>query len=264
MIKAIFTVSFAILFILSLLMYLFQRQLIYLPSKEMQNRRQFAAEDMQQIQLKTADGLELIAWYKAASANQPTLLYLHGNAGHIGHRMALVRQFLSAGFGVLLLEYRGYGGNKGKPSEEGLYRDARSAMHFLEQQSPAAKPPVLYGESLGSGVAIKMASEFPVCALILQSPYTSLPALARYHYPWIFIAPADKFNSLALISSIKVPLLILHGKEDQIVPFKQALMLYNQANEPKKMIAMDNKGHNNLWDNQFSLAIIRFIQSQCS
>nr|MBA3537185.1 alpha/beta hydrolase [Tatlockia sp.] len=177
---------------------------------------------------------------------------------------ALVRQFLTAGIGVLLLEYRGYGGNKGRPSEEGLYIDARSAMQFLGQQSLAAKHLVLYGESLGTGVAIKMAAEYPVCALILQSPYTSLSALARYHYPWVFISPRDKFNSLALISFIKIPLLILHGKKDEIVPFEQALKLYNQANEPKKMIAMDNKGHNNIWDNQFSLAIIRFIHSQCS
>lgn len=261
MIKAILIIGFSILFILSVLMYLFQRQLIYFPAKEIPSRQLFDAEDMQPISLKTADGLNLLAWYKEPSANQPTVLFLHGNAGHIGHRMTLVRQFLSVGFGVLLLEYRGYGGNRGKPSELGFYADARAAMHFLAQQK--RQPVAIFGESLGTGVAVKMASEFPLCALVLQSPFTSLKALARYHYPWIFIAPTDEFNSLDLISSIKVPLLIVHGKDDQIVPFEQGLMLYNQANEPKKMVALNNRDHNNLWDPQFAREVNHFIQSQC-
>ncbi|CDZ76044.1 acetoin dehydrogenase E2 subunit dihydrolipoyllysine-residue acetyltransferase [Legionella massiliensis] len=264
MIKAIFTVSCSILIILTLLMYLFQRNLIYFPAREMPSRQVFHAEDMQELWLKTSDGLNLLAWYKPAQANQPTLLFLHGNAGHIGNRMPLIRQFLRAGFGALLLEYRGYGGNKGKPAEESLYSDARAAMHFLQEQTNSSRSVVLYGESLGTGVAVKMASEFPICALVLQSPYTSLSAVARYHYPWIFIPPLDKFDSLARISTIKAPVLILHGKRDQIVPFEQGLELYNQANEPKRLVAPDNKGHNNLWDDDFAKTVIHFIQTYCA
>ncbi|MBA2651344.1 MAG: alpha/beta hydrolase [Tatlockia sp.] len=263
MIRAIFTVSFAIFFLLTLFMYLFQRQLIYFPSKEIPSPQLFQAKDMHEIELKTADGLRLIAWYKPAFANQPTLLFLHGNAGHIGHRMPLIREFLSAGFGVLLLEYRGYGGNEGKPTEAGFYMDARAAMLFLAQQGLASKKIVLYGESLGTAVATKMASEFPVCALILQSPFTSLPAVARYHYPWIFITPQDKYNSLVLIPSLKMPLLIFHGKDDQIVPYSQGLELYNQANEPKKMISIENRGH--IFEvSDFIDEVRSFIQSGCS
>ncbi|MBA2711214.1 MAG: alpha/beta fold hydrolase [Tatlockia sp.] len=264
MIKSFLIFVFFVLFIVSLLIYLFQRQLIYFPSREIPNRSLFQAEDMQEISLPTTDGLKLLAWFKPAFPNKPTLLYLHGNAGHIGHRMTLIRQLLSTGFGVFLLEYRGYGGNKGKPSEQGLYIDARSAVHFLEQQGVPPQHLVVYGESLGTGVAVKMASEFQICALILQSPFSSLSAVARYHYPWIFIRPSDKFNSLALIDIIKAPLLILHGKSDPVVPFDQGLELYNQAIEPKKMIAFDNKGHNNLWDYQFAFEIINFIHSNCS
>lgn len=263
MIKTIFTVSCSILIILTLLMYFFQRKLIYFPAREMPRRQVFHAEDMQELWLKTSDGLNLLAWYKPAQANQPTLLFLHGNAGHIGNRMPLVRQFLSAGFGVLLLEYRGYGGNKGNPSEEGLYTDARAAMHFLLEQANSSRP-VLYGESLGSGVAVKIASEFPVCALVLQSPYTSLSAVAHYHYPWIFVTPWDKFDSLARITAIKAPLLIVHGKQDQIIPFEQGLELYYQAHEPKTLVVPDMKDHNNLWDDNFVKTVIHFIQSHCA
>ncbi|MDR3501709.1 MAG: alpha/beta hydrolase [Legionella sp.] len=249
---------------LSLVMYVFQRNLIYFPAREVPSRQVYHAMDMQSLHLKTSDGIELLAWYKAAKANQPTVLFLHGNAGHIGYRMFLARAFLDAGFGVLLLEYRGFGGNKGNPTEEGFYTDARTAIHFLQQQGMSPLPLVLYGESIGTGVAVKMAEEFPTCAVILQSPYTSLPAVARYHYPWIFIPPWDKYNSLARIHNVKSPVLILHGKQDKLIPFEQGLTLFNQANEPKTFVALDDKDHNNLWDPHFVKTVINFIQSHCT
>jgi uncharacterized protein len=255
---------FLILFAFFLLIYVSQRQLIYFPVKERPSRQIFHAEDMQEISLHTADNLRLNAWYKPATSQQPTLLYLPGNAGHIGFRMPLARQFLAAGFGVLLLEYRGYGGNKGRPTEQGLYNDGRAAMQFLQQQGVHASHLALYGESLGSGVATKLATEFPICALVLQSPFTSLSAIARYHYPWIPIKPWDRFDSLARISSIKAPLLILHGKQDRIVPFSEGLALFHAANEPKRFVPFANKGHNNLWNNYFVNTIKKFIKTHCS
>ncbi|ARG98687.1 alpha/beta hydrolase [Legionella micdadei] len=264
MIKQLLVVGLIVVLITLLLMYLLQRHLIYFPAKEMPQRIQFHADDMGQLQLLTPDGLYLNAWYKPASENQPTILYLHGNAGHIGYRMPLVRQFLADGFGVLLLEYRGYGGNKGNPSEEGLYMDGRTAMHFLQGKGVAAHHLVLYGESLGTAVATKMASEFPACAVILQSPLASLAAVARYHYPWVFIEPWDKFDSLVRIANINTPLLILHGEQDQIIPFAQGLSLYNQANKPKRLIILKNKGHNDIWDAEFFAEVIHFIRTYCS
>ncbi len=264
MIKDILKVSCFILIIFTLLMYAFQRSLIYFPAKEVPSRQVYYATDLQALHLKTRDGINLLAWYKAAKTNQPTVLFLHGNAGHIGNRMYLARAFLDVGFGVLLLEYRGYGGNKGSPSEEAFYTDARTAIHFLQQRGVSSQHLVLYGESLGTGVAVKMAEEFPACALVLQSPYTSLSAVARYHYPWLFIAPWDKYSSLTRIHNIKSPLLILHGKQDKLIPFDQGLVLFNQANEPKTFVALDNKGHDNLWDPQFVKTVIDFIQSHCS
>mgnify|MGYP000219770257 CR=1 FL=1 len=264
MIKQLLTVSFFVFLFFTITLYVFQRHLIYFPAKEMPSRKEFHAEDMQKINLKTKDGLVLNAWYKPASLNRPTLLYLHGNAGHIGYRMPLTRQFLSAGLGVLLLEYRGYGGNPGRPTEQGLYKDGQAAIQFLQQQGINSSRLALYGESLGTGVATKLATEYPVCALVLQSPFTSLPAVARYHYPWIFVPPWDKFDSLSRIGSLRVPLLIIHGKEDDLVPFSQGLALYREAMEPKKLLGIENKTHYDLWDLNFSNQVISFIKTSCS
>ena len=216
------------------------------------------------VTLQTKDNLVLTSWYKPAINNQPTVLYLHGNAGHIGYRMPLIRQFINAGFGVFLLEYRGYGGNKGAPTEQGLYEDGRTALQFLYQKSPESKQVVLYGESLGTGIATKLAVEYPVCAVILQSPFTSLLSVARYHYPWLLIKPWDQFDSLERIKKIHAPLLVLHGKQDQVVPFDEGLTLFNQANEPKKMLTFADKHHNDLWGvSGFSENIINFVQTHC-
>jgi len=168
--KQVTLISGIIFVMLILLMYLFQRQLIYFPSQKVPQLNDYQANDMRVITLHTQDGLVLNSWYKPAKTGQPTLLYLHGNAGHIGDRMTLARQFMNAGLGMLLLEYRGYGGNKGRPSEKGLYEDGRAGMRFLHQQGIKSEKIALYGESLGSGVATKLAVENKICAVVLQSP----------------------------------------------------------------------------------------------
>ncbi|WED43033.1 alpha/beta hydrolase [Legionella cardiaca] len=263
MIKQLLLISIFIMLASFLIIYFFQRNLIYFPAKEVPSRQIFHADDMQVIELLTEDGLTINAWYKPALPNKPTVLYLHGNAGHIGYRMPLVRQFLRAGFGVLLLEYRGYGGNKGQPSEQGLYNDGHAALHFLLQTGVAAHSIVLYGESLGTSVATYLAAQTPVCAVVLQSPYTSMAAVARYHYPWIFIPPWDKYDSLSRIAQLKSPLLILHGENDGIVPYEQAQLLFKQAVQPKQFVSIPGKGHNDLWSDSFVLKVIDFINVYC-
>ncbi|MBN9227246.1 MULTISPECIES: alpha/beta hydrolase [Legionella] len=252
---------FILIFILS---YPLQRYLIYFPSPEQPNRNDFHAEDMHVVKIPVADGLSLNSWYKPAVDNKPTILYLHGNAGHIGFRMDLIRQFLSEGLGVLLLEYRGYGGNLGKPTESGFYQDARAAMKFLQQQGVQEHRIVLYGESLGTGVATQMATEFPVCAVVLQSPYTSLTDLARFHYPWLPVPLMDKYDSLSRIQKIHVPILMLHGKLDEVVPYEQGITLFNHANQPKKWIDFPEKGHQDLWNPHFAHSVMHFINSYCT
>lgn len=244
--------------------YVFQDKLIYIPNTHKPSYLTYNAEDMQDISLKTADGLSLYAWYKPATNHLPTILYFHGNAGDIGTRMGLARSFLDQGFGFLLLEYRGYGGNKGRPSEEGFYLDARAGIHFLEKQGVLLSNIVLYGESLGSAVATKIATEYQVCALVLQSPFTSLSDVARHHYPFILIKPRDKFDSASRMASIFTPLLITHGDKDEVVPYEQGLMLYQSANQPKALYVLPSKGHGNLWqDPAYVPNVVKFIQKYC-
>ncbi|WP_325049856.1 alpha/beta hydrolase [Legionella septentrionalis] len=263
-IKQVIITSCMILGLSLLFLYLWQRHLIYLPARTKPHPQDFRAQDMHVVTLKTEDGLFLQSWYKPAPRNNPTILYFHGNAGHIGYRMPLVRQFISAGFGVLLLEYRGYGGNAGTLSENNLYKDGRAGVKFLLQEKIPLSRIVFYGESLGSGVAVQMAVEYHVCALLLQSPFTSLSDVARHHYPWFPIKLWDRFESLQKIKNLHMPLLILHGKQDQIVPFMQAKSLFKAANQPKHLAAFMHRGHNDLWGaNTFAATIIDFIRTHC-
>lgn len=253
-----------IFLIMMLMMYFWQRHLIYFPSRETPNRLAFQAGQMQVVTLHTEDHLRLNAWYKPAESNQPTILHFHGNAGHIGFRMPLAHPLIASGFGVLLVEYRGYGGNEGSASEQGLYQDGRAAVQFLRSQGVPLNRMVFFGESLGTGIAVKLATEYPVCSVILQSPFTSLVDLARYHHPWIFLKPWDRFESLARIQAIQAPLLILHGKQDEIVPYAQGALLFKQAREPKKMKSFPGAGHNNLWGQPgFIQEILTFMDAYC-
>ncbi len=260
MIRTIFITSIFVICIIYFYCYVFQRQYIYFPNTETPQQKDFHAQDMTQVTLTTKDNLKLLAWYKAAKPNQPTILFLHGNAGHIGYRLPLIRQFIQAGLGVLLLEYRGYGGNLGSPSEQGLYQDGRAAMQFLLNHGLKSNQIILYGESLGTGIATKLATEHSILYIVLQSPFTSMTNLSRYHYPWLILNPWDKFDSLSRINQIHAPLLIIHGKLDTVVPYSQGLEIYKQANQPKSMITFDKFGHNDLWSAPgFVSKVLRFI-----
>jgi uncharacterized protein len=256
----------ALLFIIALLFtYSFQRYLIYIPSTHHPLLDDFGAHDLRVLTLHTKDNLSLNAWYKPAQLNNPTILYLHGNAGNIGNRMPSARQFIQAGFGILLLEYRGYGGNKGSPTEQGLYEDGRTALAFLAAQNIKNSQLVLYGESLGTGVASQLATEHPSCALILQSPFTSLSSIARYHYPWIPLSPWDKYDSLSRMGSINTPLLVLHGTQDRTIPYREGSTLFNAAKKPKQMVSFAGYDHHNLSDApDFYPQVIHFIKHHCS
>ncbi len=265
MIKQIIISSSAIVIVVMILLYVFQRHLIYFPERLAPRPQDYHANDLQVVSLHTRDGLVLNAWYKPAMNQQATLLYLHGNAGHMGYRMPLARQLIQAGFGILLLDYRGYGGNVGSPTEQGLYEDGRAGLRYLKEQGVRSTQLVLYGESIGTGVATALAVEYPVCAVVLQSPFTSLAALARYHYPWLLIKPWDRFDSLGRVATIHTSLLILHGKQDELVPYDEGVILFNRALEPKKMVSFEQGDHNNLWGyKEFAEEVIRFIQTRCA
>ena len=264
--KALYKYSVYILIFLAIvtaLMWFFQRRLLYFPIKDKPALEDFYASDMEEISLTTADGLNLYAWYKKPNGQKVTVVYFHGNGGHLGGRMPMVRYMLDKGFGVLLVEYRGYGGNPGTPTEKGLYEDARAAMRYVLARNGCI---VLYGESLGTAVATQMGTEFPIKGIVLQAPFLSLKAIARHHYPWVLISPLDKYESALKIQSVKAPLLLMHGDNDKIVPLSHGQALYQLAANQWEMVTFKGGGHNDLWGKGLFQKIedyLEFIDKKC-
>lgn len=237
---------------LLVLLYFFQRSLIYFPDNHVYSPDDAGVPEMHIIELPTVDGLKIKAWYLPPSEpSRPTILYFHGNAGNIANRGFIVRPFIDKGYGVLLLTYRGYSGNPGKPSEEGLYNDARAAMQFLENEKVSPHCIVLYGNSIGAAIAIQMATEYSVGALVLQSPFSTLTDVAQVHYAFFMPFKGlinDKYDSMSKVKSIYAPVYILHGKSDNIIPPELSRKLFDAIGQPKEAKYLPNRGHNDLFE----------------
>ncbi len=251
----------AIYVALAILLLLTQRSHTYFPSKDRPTTSAWHAQSMQEITLTTNDGLKLFAWYQPAQKGKPTLVYFHGNAGHIGHRVFLTKRYRQDGYGLLLVEYRGFGANPGKPTEKGLYQDAAAAMDFLEQRGIAPNCTILYGESIGTAVAIETAMKYPVAALILQSPFTSLADMASHHYfffptRWFLL---ESYDSKSKIKTLNIPVLITYADDDAVVPAKFSKALYEAANEPKQLLGVKGLGHNDFYLQSEYPKVIQFI-----
>lgn len=249
-------------------LFVWQRQLLYLPSPETPSPVVAGVPEMQPVSLRTADGLALTAWFRPAGVGMPTLVYFHGNGGHIGHRGARVRPYLNAGLGVLLVEYRGFGGNPGLPDEQGLYQDGRAALAFLQQRRIPPRDTVLFGESLGTAVATRLAVELahagtPARALVLEAPPSSIVEAAAHHYPYVPVhwLMKDRFETIDLIAHIKAPLLIVHGEEDIVVPIAHGHALFAAAAEPKRAHWLKGAGHEDLPEHGLADLVIAFLRS---
>ena len=221
-----------------------QRRLIYFPD---QTRAELGAmgSTWEVVSLQTSDGLALTAWYRAPEPEMPVVVVFNGNAGNRGGRTDLGSRLADHGLGVLLTDYRGYGGNPGNPTEKGLARDARAAVAFLESRVPA-QPLVYFGESLGAAVAIELATDVPPAALVLRSPFTSLVAVGRVHYPWapVGLVLKDRYPSDERIGSLSVPTFVIAGDRDSIVPPSQSFAIYEAAPEPKRLLVVEGADHN--------------------
>ena len=244
----------------------FQRRMMYFPDRSVPAPSRFGVADMALATFSTHDGLTLTAWYKAASAPEmPVLVYFHGNAGHIGYRGEKVRPFLDRGLGVLLVSYRGYGGNPGSPMEQGLYRDGRAALNWLAAQGVAADRMILYGESLGSGVAVRLAAEAPqdgpVGAVVLEAPFTSAVDVAARAYPFfpVRLLMRDRFDSLSVIDQVRAPLFVVHGERDSIIPARLGRELLAAAREPKQGVFLKAAGHNDLHEHGSAATVMDFL-----
>jgi len=246
--------------------YAFQRNLMYQPDRGVPDLGEAGVADMRVVSLSTNDGLTLLSWYKEAAPGQPTLVYYCGNAGHIGHRGAKARNYLDAGLGVLLVGYRGYGSNQGSPTEDGFYADGRAALEFLAADGVLPAQTVLYGESIGTGVAVHLAAErsamAPLGAVVLEAPYASIAAVAAKQYPllpvrWLI---KDRFNSEHKITRVQAPVFIFHGEKDGVIPIRTGRALFAAAAEPKESLWIAEAYHNDLYNYDVPAAVMAFLQ----
>jgi len=238
-----------------------QDSLLYFPDPARPKPQDFGVPDMAPVELRTADGLRLNAWYKPGD---PTLVYLHGNAGHIGHRGYRARPWLDAGVGLLLVEWRGYGGNPGRPREAGLMADGRAALDFLAARGVAPQRTVLYGESLGAGIAVMLAAERPVGGLVLESPYTSVVAVGAAHY-WFLpvrLLAKDAFDAAAAAPRLKVPSLVIHGERDDVIPVRFGRALYAALPEPKRAHFIPGAGHHDLSAHGLERIVLEYLRQR--
>ena len=250
--------------LLILVLFFMQRSFLYFPSNEKLDLSKAVVTGLEEVKLETADGLVLTAWFMKPepARNGETFLLFHGNAGHIGHRVEKFRRILEAGYGFLFLEYRGYGGNPGKPSEAGLHIDAKAALDFLSSREIPREKVILYGESLGCGIAVKAATEHDFAAVILEAPYTSIADVAQRQFWFLPVRwlVRDRYDTLAIINMITSPVVVMHGEQDDIIHVSFGKRVFEAAREPKTAWFFEGAGHNNLKEFGFDTRLLDYLQ----
>jgi fermentation-respiration switch protein FrsA (DUF1100 family) len=234
------------------LLWLFQRNLLYAAPRNQPGPPPLGYST---VTLTTEDGLRLAAWYIPAASGHPTIVFYSAQGANLPASADWTQGFAGAGMGLLLVSYRGFDGNPGSPSEEGLYRDGRAALAWLAAQG--IDNPVLMGLSLGTGTAAQMALEaatrpanFPAAshplALVLVAPYRSITEVAAARYPFapVRLLLKDRFDTESIIGRIRLPLLIAHGDADELIPYAQGQAVFARARQPKQFITLQGAGHN--------------------
>jgi uncharacterized protein len=242
-------------------LFLFQRQLIYNPTRNAPSPAEAGFIGATEQALAAADGTRILLWYAPAQPGMPTLLYFQGKGGEIADRPKRWAAYRAAGYGVAFLSYRGFGGSEGSPTEAGLHQDADAAYDWLLAQGIPADRMAVVGESLGTGVATRLAADRKVGAVILEDPYTSLADVAARRFPW---APArllirDPFPSLDRIPRVTAPLLIVHGTGNTRVPARMGVDLFNAATGPKVFVPIEGIGHVDLFGPKLWAEELRFL-----
>jgi hypothetical protein len=240
--------------------YLTQRSLMYFPDTVHVLPAAAGVPEAEEVPLTAGDGARIAAWHVPPRDGKPVILYFHGNGGALRFRVERFRKLIADGIGLLALEYRGYGGLAGSPSEAGLIADAQAAYRFAAARYPAQQL-VVWGESLGSGVAVAIAAERPVGRVILEAPFTSAVAVGARHYWYLPVAllMKDQFRSDARIGKVTAPLMIMHGVHDRVVPYAMGEQLFDLANQPKHLVRFLDGGHEDLDANGALDAVARFL-----
>ncbi|UCD09111.1 MAG: alpha/beta hydrolase [Dehalococcoidales bacterium] len=252
-------VAVAIVYVLiGLYLFLFQSKFIYFP--EVPGRTVLETPGniglaYENISLETANGEKIIGWFVTANNSRGVLLFCHGNAGNISHRLDSIRIFVELGLSVLIFDYRGYGESEGKPSESGTYQDAEAAWNYLvKERHINPEKIIIFGRSLGGGIASYIASRFSPGMLILESTFTSLPDIAASHFPYfpIKLITKIKYPTAEYLSRVNCPVLIIHSRDDEEIPFSHGQNLYEIAADPKVFLTIQGSHNQGFIDSSSS------------
>jgi fermentation-respiration switch protein FrsA (DUF1100 family) len=236
------------------LIFAFQRQLQYFPTTRGPSPAEAGFDGATEHVLTAADGTRILLWHAPAPEGAPTVLFFQGNGGEIADRPLRWAAYREAGFGTAFLSWRGYGGAEGSPSEQGFHRDADAALAWLLAQGVAPGSIAVVGESLGTGVAVRLVAdqpaEQPLAALVLEAPYTSTADVAARIYPWAPIRwlMKDQYRSIDRIKDVRAPIFVFHGEDDQTIPFDLGLALFEAAPAPKEFLPAAGRGHEAIYD----------------
>ena len=243
---SIFAIGYAVL---AAALFFYQPNLLYfpdMPTRQIQATPGDIGLDFESVTLATSDNEQLHAWFVPADPARGTLLFCHGNAGNISHRLDSIRLFHELGLSVLIFDYRGYGQSSGKPSEKGTYRDADAAWQYLvEQRGIPPQRIILFGRSLGASIAAELASRQAAAGVILESAFTSVPDVAAKFYPWLPVRWMSRYqyDTRKQLAGIHSPVLIVHSRDDEIIPYAHGENLFAAASEPKQFLQLRG-GHN--------------------
>ena len=241
------------------------RYFLYMPDKKRYAPRDVGLAEVEEITFEGRGDVKLIAWYLPARRGRPTLLYFTGNSGSAANRARKIEAMAASGYGVFMLNYRRFGGSGGWPTEANNIADAVTAHAYLDEElGVAPRNIVAYGESLGTGVATRLALLRPVKALVLEAPFTSVVDVGRL--VWWFLplrlVMTDQYRTIDRIGSVKVPLLIVHGARDSMIPVTQARQVYAAANEPKTLAILRCGDHNDLFDHGAWAKVTSFLDER--
>lgn len=245
-ITSVFAIGYAVL---AAALFFFQPRLLYfpdMPARAVEANPEDIGLDFEPLTLTTRDGEQLDAWFIPAIQSRGVLLFCHGNAGNMSHRLDSIRLFHDLGLSVLIFDYRGYGRSSGSPTEQGTYLDVDAAWDYLvEKRRILPTQIILFGRSLGAAIAADLASRQDAAAVILESAFTSVPDIAATLYPWLPVRWLSRFryDTLKKLAAIHSPLLIVHSRDDEIIPFANGERLLAAANEPKQLLKLRG-GHN--------------------
>jgi len=244
-------------------LFIFQRNLMYHPNENNYFGDKLEVE-IEKVNITTSDNINLLGWFHNKDLKKfKTIVYFHGNAGKLDNRIYKLNYFKNIDVNFLIIAWRGFSGNKGKPSEDGLYEDGKSTIEWLKNLGVTEKDIIIYGESLGTGIATEIAQNNKFAGLILETPFTSMIEAAKNFYPYIPVGLLlkDKYRNDKKIKNINIPLLVMHGEADQIVPYWMGKTIYEIANQPKYSYFTKYDDHMMEFDENLVLTLEKFIKS---